>query len=119
MTENCDFLKLAGFTVDLVMTETTGVLQSDKTMLKRIFNNLFSNILKYGDKRQIVRVSGQIRETEFIVSVLNSIKTQADQIDSTNIGLKSVDKMIHLLNGRMAVQQAEERFCVELGLPLQ
>ncbi len=119
LTENCDFIRLAGFTADLVITETTGVLQSDKTMLKRIFNNLFSNILKYGDKKQTVCISGQIRESEFLVSVTNSIKNDAGQTDSTNIGLKSVDKMIRLLHGRMDVQQEEERFQVELGLPLR
>lgn len=119
LTENCDFIRLAGFCADLTLTGTTGVLQSDKTMLKRIFNNIFSNILKYGDKNLTVTAAAQVQNSEFIVSVTNSIKSEESQIDSNNIGLKNVDKMIRLLGGRMSVRQAEERFGVELQFPLK
>ena len=103
----------------LNLPETTGVLQSDKTMLKRIFNNLFSNILKYGDKKHTVTVSARIRDTEFIVSVTNRIKDGDSHIDSNNIGLKNVDRMIQILDGRMEVWQEKEIFEVKLYLPLQ
>ncbi len=119
LTENCDFIRLAGFSMALNLPETTGVLQSDKTMLKRIFNNLFSNILKYGDKKHAVTVSARIRDTEFIVSVTNRIKDGDSHIDSNNIGLKNVDRMIQILDGRMEVWQEKEIFEVKLYLPLQ
>lgn len=119
LTENCDFIRLAGFSMALNLPETTGVLQSDKTMLKRIFNNLFSNILKYGDKKHTVTVSARIRDTEFIVSVTNRIKDGDSHIDSNNIGLKNVDRMIQILDGRMEVWQEKEIFEVKLYLPLQ
>ena len=55
LLENCDFIKLAGFTFRLLMPPAAGVLESDNTMIKRIFNNLFSNILKYGNKEEAVK----------------------------------------------------------------
>ena len=119
LTENCDFIRLAGFTLTLKLPESTGVLQSDKTMLKRIFNNLFSNIIKYGDKKHIVTVSGQIQDMQFMVSVTNVAKTQTSHIDSNNIGLKNVDRMIQMLDGKLKVRQEKERFQVELCFPLQ
>lgn len=119
LTENCDFIRLAGFTPSLKLPDTTGVLKSDKTMLKRIFNNLFSNILKYGDKKHEIAVSGQIQDTDFIVSVTNLIKNEATHIDSNNIGLKNVERMIRILDGEMDVRQEKERFEVELRFPLQ
>lgn len=119
LTENCDFIRLAGFTPSLKLPDTTGVLKSDKTMMKRIFNNLFSNILKYGDKKHEIAVSGQIQDTDFIVSVTNLIKDEATHIDSNNIGLKNVDRMIRMLDGEMDVRQEKERFEVELRFPLQ
>ncbi len=119
LTENCDFIRLAGFTLTLKLPESTGVLQSDKTMLKRIFNNLFSNIIKYGDKKHIVTVSGQIQDMQFMVSVTNVAKTQTSHIDSNNIGLKNVDRMIQMLDGKLKVRQEKERFQVELRFPLQ
>ncbi|WP_244324749.1 HAMP domain-containing sensor histidine kinase [Sporofaciens musculi] len=119
LTENCDFIRLAGFTPSLKLPDTTGVLKSDKTMLKRIFNNLFSNILKYGDKKHGVTVTSQLQDTDFIVSVTNLIKDEASQIDSNHIGLKNVDRIIRMLDGRMTVTQEKKRFEVELRFPLQ
>ncbi len=119
LTENCDFIRLAGFKTTLKLPEATGVLQSDKTMLKRIFNNLFSNIIKYGDKKHTVMVSGQIQDMQFSVSVSNVSKGEASHIDSNNIGLKNVDRMVQMLEGRLSVQQEQERFQVELHFPLQ
>ena len=119
LTENCDFIRLAGFTLSLKLPDVTGVLQSDKTMLKRIFNNLFSNILKYGDKKHMVTVSARIQDTEFIASVTNLIKGEDTHIDSSNIGLRNVARMIQMLDGRMDVRQEKEMFEVELRFPLQ
>lgn len=119
LSENCDFIRLAGFNLEIGLPETTGVLQSDKTMLKRILNNLFSNILKYGDKKQTVVVSGKIRDTAFIVSLTNRIKDGGPQIESNNIGLKNTDRMIQMLDGRMDIRQEKEMFEVELRFPLK
>lgn len=119
LTENCDFIRLAGFHLDLELPEATGVLQSDKTMLKRILNNLFSNILKYGDKKQTVMVSGKIQDTEFIVSLTNRVKDGVSHIDSNHIGLKNTDRIIQMLGGRMDVRQEKEVFGAELRFPLQ
>lgn len=52
LQENADFINLAGFQTDLFLDPSSVVIKSDKTMLKRILNNLFSNIFKYGDKKR-------------------------------------------------------------------
>lgn len=119
LTENCDFIRLAGFHLSLELPDATGVLLSDQTMLKRIFNNLFSNIIKYGDKKHLVTVSAKIHDTEFIVSVTNLIKEEESHIDSSNIGLRNVDRMIQMLDGQMDIRQKREVFEVELVFPLQ
>ena len=88
-------------------------------LFRSIFNNLFSNILKYGDKRRTVTVSGRVQDAEFIVSVTNLIKIESPHIDSSNIGLRNVDRMIRLLHGRLQVMQEKEHFEVKLYFPLQ
>lgn len=119
LAENCDFIKLAGFTTNICQTDSSVLLPGDKTMIKRIFNNLFSNILKYGDKKRPVSITAQIRESNYIVTIVNTVKGEASHTDSNNIGLKNVDRMIRLLNGRMKVRQEEEGFETELWFPLQ
>lgn len=119
LTENCDFIRLTGFAANTYQAEASETLLGDKTMLKRIFNNLFSNILKYGDKKLPVSVSEQIQGANYIVSITNAIKSEDSQTDNNNIGLKNVDRMIRLLKGEMKVCRKQEWFEVELWFPLQ
>lgn len=119
LLENCDFIHLAGFTATTHFTETTGVLKSDKTMLKRIFNNLFSNILKYGDKGIPVQVNGIISDRRIMVTIENSIKQDTSKVSGNNIGLKSVEKMMRLLEGEVNTQETGGNFLVELTFPLR
>jgi len=114
LQENCDFIRLAGFHPTFSMPESSCVLQSDKTMLKRIFTNLFSNILKYGDKKEPVLISGTFHKKTLIVTISNTIKTENAQVNSNNIGLKSVQKMLYLLDGEMTVKKNTDSFTVEL-----
>ena len=114
-----DYIKLAGFTFRLLMPPAAGVLESDKTMIKRIFNNLFSNILKYGNKEEAVKIEGKTDKKFFIISVSNSVKQEHSQEGSNNIGLKNVQNMMNLLNGSMSAEIHHNIFKTELRFPLR
>ena len=116
LMENADFIRLAGFTPNLHLDEPSIVLKSDKTMLKRILDNLFSNIFKYGDKKETVLISFTLQEETFTVTIKNAIKTEHSLKDNNNIGLKSVRKMVRLLNGELSVSRTSEIFTVTLTL---
>ncbi len=119
LMENCEFIRLAGFHPKLHMHTVTGVLESDKTMLKRIFNNLFSNILKYGDKKYPVTIKGTIEKQTFILSLSNSVKQEHSQERSDNIGLKNVRTMTALLNGSVSADMTDRLFTARLWFPLR
>ena len=87
--------------------------------MKRIFNNLFSNILKYGDKKQPVIIEGIIQENILIISISNFVKQEHSQTGSNNIGLKNVQTMTTLLNGIMYAKAADNKFVTELRFPLR
>lgn len=99
--ENCDFISLAGFSTNVQIPEVTGILLSDKTMINRIFTNLFSNILKYGDKGTPVIVRGSVRRQRFTVTVSNAIKQEHSDVGSSNIGLRNVQRMMQMMDGEM------------------
>lgn len=88
-------------------------------MLKRIFNNLFSNILKYGDKCDNVIVTAELKKEMFYIIISNSVKAGRSRSDSNNIGMKNVRKMIELLDGQMDVKQEDETFVIRLGFTLR
>ena len=43
---NCEFVELAGFTIEGQMEDIEGLMYADEMMLKRMSSNLFSNILR-------------------------------------------------------------------------
>lgn len=81
IAENMDFIRLAGYktaeppclTASPCLTGRT--VNGDTVMIKRIFNNLFSNILKYGDKSVPVTVSFHVEEHSISFTLCNAIKT--------------------------------------------
>ncbi len=118
LAENCDFIRLAGFVFDLQFpdfenTDPAGFV-GDGTMLKRIFSNLFSNILKYGDKKETVHVDVHTVNKELKITIKNVIKTEHSDIESNHIGLKSTEKMMMLLGGRMLYAEKDNVFTVQL-----
>lgn len=119
LADNCDFIHLAGFIPEIHFPENAGVLKSDKTMLKRILNNLFSNILKYGDKKSPVTVTGEIALQKFTVTIVNLVKQDPSREPGNNIGLKNVEKMMKQLDGNVRIDKRDRRFLVKLSFPLK
>lgn len=103
LQENLDFLKLAGFEAEVTMEESRGTVIGDATMLKRIFNNLFSNILKYGDKKIPVSLTFKTEKQQMKITLINTVKKEVNETDSNRIGLKSVGKMVERHGGELYV----------------
>lgn len=116
LQENADFIKLAGFQTELCLDSSSIVLKSDKTMIKRILSNLFSNIFKYGDKKETVLISFCMEKDTFTVTIENAVKKEHSLEDNNNIGLKSVRKMVRLLGGELFVSCTAQSFTVKLTL---
>lgn len=72
---------------------------ADDTMLKRVFDNLFSNIIKYGDKKEPVEITGSLGESDLVITLKNTVKPDASNIESNRIGLKSVSRMLTQMGG--------------------
>ncbi len=121
LREHVDFLRLAGFEAKLSFLDLQELgnlkaeVTADEVMVKRVFNNLFSNIIKYADKRDAVAVSACI-EGYFAVSVKNKVKDwgPGGNIESTQIGLKSAKKMMKRMDGDLVLQEENGFFGVEL-----
>lgn len=120
MTEHADYLRLAGFAVELTLPGLLPqTIPGDEAMIRRVFSNLFSNVLKYGDKKTPVKITGIIERENFIVTLSNSVRQEYAKTESTHIGLKSVQKMMALMGGTFEIRSDGEYFEVMLALPLR
>ena len=118
LQENVNFMELAGFTVDFDVEtdlwESTVTFPGNPLALKRVFNNLFSNILKYGEKKQPVKAAFSMENGHWRLALRNHVKQSDKTVESNRIGLKSVEKILALHGGSVYSLQAGEVFSVEV-----
>ena len=118
INEHGDFIRLTGFQTEIEYTNVERYITGDKSMIKRIFSNLFSNILKYGDKSVPVKINGCFTKTEYVLEISNGIKQQSAEVESNHIGLLSVEKMMQQLGGESAFSEENGLFSVKLKFQL-
>ena len=116
LRENINFLRLVGFCVRSEIRESAASFQGNESALKRVQNNLFSNILKYGDKRQEVCVECAMEDGRLRLALRNHISLERTQAESSGIGLKSAERIVKLHGGEIHCEQGEGIFAVELVL---
>ena len=119
LTEHLDFLRLAGFQTSENVAPISGQINGDETSLKRLFQNLFSNILKYGDKSEPVALQFFVRNSACQITLSNAVKPVHSDIESNRIGLKSAEKIAKLHHGTLTFHQTDEhQFIVSVTLPV-
>ena len=115
LEKNGQFLEMKGYEVIYEM-EGQGKLLGSRSCFQRIWNNLFSNILKYGDAP--IWMKTYVEKGNIGIKIVNKKRKNRVQVESNKIGLKSVEKMVELQNGSFFVTEDEENFAVTLQFPL-
>ena len=127
-----DFLELAGFHTDIffpdddtsdITTPDALTIQADPELCKRILDNLFSNVLKYGSKQETVTLSMQLTpesdgDAALCLVLKNTVKPEHSAVESNQIGLKSSTRNMERMGGRLVVCQTDAFFEVTLSFPV-
>ncbi len=88
-------------------------------LFRRLFGNLFSNIEKYADKDRPVTVRYELRDGCLEVCLCNGVSNSAPRSESTEIGLKTCEKIMADLGGRFHTERTEELFAANIWLPVR
>lgn len=112
----CDELKDLKFHVYIHFGALNYQIKGDENMLRRIFDNLFSNIKKYASK-EVVVISMCASKGKLSIRCKNKKKKDISKEESTQIGLKSVEKMVKSMNGNVSYQSELGEFMIELVFP--
>lgn len=107
-----------GFSVTTRREAVSGKLRVDLGHLRRVFDNLFSNVRKYADPAQPVLLSQRMERGRLVVEVSNAIPATQQRVESNKIGLQTCQKLIVTMGGSFEKRQTEEVFTVEFSLPL-
>ncbi len=85
---------------------------------RRVFDNIFSNIIKYADKSKTIKISYEIKDSMLLIDIENDIKKEAHEVSSTGIGMKTCKKIIEQHKGQLTVTSNKETYSVHISLTL-
>lgn len=86
--------------------------------IRRVFDNIFSNIQKYADPSQPIVIACIVKGASMQMTVRNKIRRVGKKRDSNGIGLISCRKIIQQHQGTLMVSRHGGFFTLELTLPL-
>ena len=111
-------LRDAGYNVHIARLASPCSIRVDILNLKRIFDNLFSNIRKYADPQRpiIIRIENP-SSSVLSISFSNDIKKDISKTERNRIGLKTCSKIAEQMGGRFTHLSEGSRFAAELSLP--
>lgn len=112
--ENIEFIRLKGHSCFLENNAVNINILGNEPLIKRIFNNLFSNITKYSDIEETITITCIINKEQLEIVITNHKSKNLEKVESNSIGLKSVKKMMKTLYGDFFVVDEGTLFAVTL-----
>lgn len=107
------------FTCDIDMsgcTEFSG--EFDIQELRRVFDNLASNVKKYADVKEPVELTVYKKDDFLVIDQRNRLGDNDGEIESNGIGLGNIQKIVERYQGTMNVEQSLEFFRITLQISL-
>ncbi len=84
--------------------------------LRRIFDNLGSNIEKYADPDKTVYLNIFLKEKHLLIEQKNGCKKSRVSVESSKIGIESIRKIAEYYGGGVEVRLGEEKFSITITL---
>ena len=118
--ECCEDLLLRGFQVHSRSLEKTCTLRTNVNLLKRVVDNLESNIIKYADAAEPVVISAQADGGSITLRFQNRVAAeQPSAVESNHVGLRTCGAILNLLGGRFSAGAEDDVFTAECILPVK
>lgn len=117
LDENLDYLQLEGFTIEKNYDYSDVILFINLAMFKRMINNICSNIHKYALSSQPVFINVSIQQNQMRMIFSNEKRKDIAHIESNQIGLKSVERIVKIHHGEVFIQDLETSYMIVITIP--
>ena len=86
--------------------------------LRRIFDNLASNVKKYADTKTPITLRICLNDNYLVIEQENRMRENNAKVESNGIGMESIQKIVQQYNGTVNVEQSSEFFRITLQISL-
>lgn len=113
-------LEKEGFQVHIPET-IPGVYQLnvDVVAIRRVADNVYSNLHKYADKKKPIEIWIEEKKEEVTIYIKNykTIESSISKQESYGIGLRVIAKIMEAMEGKCEIENQEDTFLIKLTLP--
>lgn len=88
----------------------------DVQELRRIFDNLVSNVQKYADPDRPVKISISLEGVQLLIRQENAVRERIAPADGYQIGLRSIQRIAQNYAGQVDVQKDDAAFAITIML---
>ena len=111
-------LREVGFDVQRSDAAAGGAVTADPMYLKRVVDNLVSNIKKYADPALPVMLLSECRDGLLTICFSNAVARAMDRVESTKIGLRTCEKIMSSMGGSFLTRSEDGHYSAEFSLPM-
>lgn len=108
-----------GFSIQRIEFQGECSILADPLYLKRVVDNLVSNVMKYGDRSKQVTIISELKGLRLSLCISNAINRDLDRVESTKIGLRTCKRIMEQMHGSFSIENDGEHFAAELSLPAE
>ena len=91
---------------------------TDANLLKRIIENVISNVLKYADATRPIFLHGAVEGDKLCLCVTNSIPHDPTDAESNGIGLKTCRKLASGMGAEIVTRENDDTYTFVLTMPI-
>lgn len=111
-------LENRGFTVETDFAALHGTVRINLELLRRAFDNLYSNLGKYADPSHPIRLAYHPEQGQVLLKLENTVSARRDHREHTNIGLNTCRRIMRMLGGSFETNETAGVFTAEVRLPI-
>ena len=111
-------LRSRGFDVNLMPLTTPCTVTTDVQMLKRVTDNLLSNMKKYADPAAHLTILAECENGRLHICFANRARKELARVESNHIGLRTCEAILQLLGGQFFIHRVGNDFSAEFVLPV-